>query len=296
MEWALPFFPAMSTPFTAHLYAPLTQARAKCLQNPRKTLGTKLESRLPQKPMPTQAKPCSADMAIHILRLLGCLCAWLYCIAHGYPAPSALFAAFLFFAAFALMHDCTHRALHLPKILNELALSASAFLMLMSGQALRRTHLLHHARPLSQDDIEGAPARMPLARVLLLSPYFALQLRAAAFRADKGQGQARQCIEFIINIIVLILALALGNQALRISIALIIALQLSMALWAAYIPHNAPPWMSSAAALLSFSRSPIALSLAFHQEHHAHPNIPCGRLHTLQSKTQKPSHRDASGL
>ncbi|XYI03536.1 fatty acid desaturase [Sorangium sp. So ce1128] len=223
-------------------------------------------------------KPRVGDLALHIARISLCASGVALASRIDSAALAAAAGGSLFFAAFALMHDVAHGALRLPRRANEIALTLSAALMLMSGHALRIMHLRHHARPLAPDDIEGAPARLPLLRALLGAPLAAVALRAEAFRAAGPSGRRHQLAEAALNLASLALLLASRQPALLAVAATAASLQLTMAVWAAYIPHNAPAWMLAAARRLAFTRSPIALSLGYHERHHRIPSLPCSRL------------------
>lgn len=222
-------------------------------------------------------KPRLVDLALHLLRVGGSAASLALAPALG-PAPVAAAAIAVFFASFALMHDLAHGALRLPRRANEIALSAAGALLLMSGHALRVSHLRHHARCLAEDDPEGAPARWSLLRAALLGPAHSLALRAHAFRLAGPAGRRWQLAESALNTASLALLLASDSPALIAYALAALAAQLTMAVWAAHVPHNAPPWLLRAAALVARCGSIVALSLAYHERHHARPCLPCGRL------------------
>jgi fatty acid desaturase len=226
-------------------------------------------------------RPRFLDLWMHLARLS--LSAVVLAIAAraGEPALAAAASAALFFAAFAWMHDLAHGALRLPRWINEIALSLAGALMLMSGHALRLMHLRHHARPLAKDDVEGAPARLSLAQAIASAPRAALSLRISAFHAARARGRAWQAAEISLNAAAFALLIASGSPSLIAWASVAAALQLSMSVWAAHIPHNAPEWLLDAARALAFSRSPVAMSLAFHELHHRCPNLPCSHLARL---------------
>jgi fatty acid desaturase len=223
-------------------------------------------------------RPRLHDLALHLLRVAGCIAALALVSGLG-PIPAGLASVGLFFAAFALMHDLAHGALRLPRRVNEVALSAAGALMLMSGHALRRTHLLHHARCLAPDDYEGAPARWSFTRACLLSPAHAVGLRAYAFRLAGPGGRRWQLAETALNLACLVLIACLGIPALSVVAIVAVAAQLTMAVWAAHVPHNAPRRLAAAAAHAARLGSIVALSLAYHDLHHERPDVPCGRIH-----------------
>jgi fatty acid desaturase len=111
-----------------------------------------------------------------------------------------------------------------------------------------------------------------------MAPSAAIALRAAALRSAKRRGRRLQVAESAINAAAVVVALASESRALIAYVAVAAALQLSMAVWAAHIPHNAPRWLVAAAERLTFSGSPTALSLAHHELHHLRPDLPCGHL------------------
>jgi beta-carotene hydroxylase len=65
-----------------------------------------------------------------------------------------------FFTYGSISHDLVHRNLGLPRVWNEVFLSAIELLTFRSGHAYRVSHLHHHARFPAEDDLEGAAARM----------------------------------------------------------------------------------------------------------------------------------------
>lgn len=215
-------------------------------------------------------------MALSLLRLVAGLV--LLVLARTLPLQ-ALASAFLFFASFTVAHDLAHGAYRLPRHLNTFALSVAALPMLVSGHAMRIMHLRHHARPLAPDDVEGEGARHGFFRALLLGPRNMLTLRVAAFAAADARGRRRQTIEMAAVLGVVVLAATLPGAAwLRTHVVVALVLLATTSLWASHIPHHAPPWLASACARLAFLRSPVLLSLAFHERHHRHPRIPCADL------------------
>lgn len=228
-------------------------------------------------------RPRLFDLSLHLARISLAALGLALAAFHESSALGAGTSIALFFAAFALMHDAAHGALRLPRRANEIALAASGSLMLMSGHALRLMHLRHHARPLAESDLEGFPARLSLSRAALTAPLTSFALRLEALRSAGSRGRRVQLAESAGNALALALLLASQNPALIAAALVAVALQLFMGLWAAHIPHNAPAWLLAAARRLAFTRSPVALSLAFHVLHHLRPSIPCGRLAASRS-------------
>lgn len=221
------------------------------------------------------------DLALHLARI-GLAAATLALGERLHSAPLMVGAsALLFLGSFALMHDLAHGALGLPRRWNEAALSIAGALLGMSGHAIRRTHLRHHARTLAADDLEGRPARGGLLRAIATGPRAAIALRVAAMRSAGARGRRLQIAETAVNAISLAAMIASGVSALRIYAIVAILAQATMSAWASQIPHNAPPWLSRLAARLAVLGSPTLLSLAYHDLHHARPEVPCRGLSSV---------------
>ncbi len=221
------------------------------------------------------------DLSLHLARLA--LVGFLLFVAARCESLSlaVLASALGFFGSFALMHDLAHGALRLPRKWNEIALAAAGLLLLMSGHALRRMHHEHHAAPLGDDDLEGQPARGSFGRALLDGPRASIVLRVEAYRRAASRGRVWQSAETLASLVALALLVASSIPALRIYAAVAVALQLSMGVWAAHIPHNTPAWIVRLAEKLAWSGSPTVLALAYHERHHARPDVPCQRLASL---------------
>ncbi len=227
--------------------------------------------------MPRRNPIALGDIALHAARVAVFATA-LFVAAPRSLVCGAVASAALFFAAFALAHDLAHGALRLPRRVNAIALSAAAMGMLVSGHAMRIMHLRHHARPLADDDVEGEGARLSMLQAIAMGPRNAVALRVAAFRASRGRVRAWQIGESTFALALVLSSAAIGARALLVHVAVCVALQLTMNVWASHIPHHAPRWLTRFAERLAFTRSPLFLSLAFHDLHHERPAIPCQQL------------------
>lgn len=214
------------------------------------------------------------DLSLHGARVA--VCAGALALWPTLPGKVTLAGA-LFFALFALAHDLAHGALGLPRRWNARWLSIVALSMLMSGRAMRRMHLRHHARPLADDDFEGRGARRSLLGSLFASPFDALVLRLSAFHAAPPRERVVQLLETAGALAFLVAAWS-GPVSARAYAAVALTLQATTGLWAAHLPHHAPAFAVTLAERLAFLRSPTLLSLAFHERHHHAPRIPCHRL------------------
>ncbi len=215
-------------------------------------------------------------LTLHVARVA--LSSSVLVLAPSTPLRAAASVA-LFFASFSFSHDLVHGALGLPRRLNELAIGAAALPMLISGHAMRLMHLRHHARPLADDDVEGVGARLPLLHAAALGPWNAIELRVGAFRAARGwNGRAWQIGETAAGPLLLGVIARLRPDAMWAHLLTAVAMQVTLAVWASHVPHRAPPAIRRLAARLSVLRSPVLLSLAFHDRHHREPAIPRDQL------------------
>ena len=215
------------------------------------------------------------NLALHALRLTSLLAL----LASSPRVEIAVAAsAALFFASFAIAHDACHNALGLSRRANTVLLSVTGLLMLLSGHAMRRMHLRHHARPLTDGDLEGRGARTSALRALLSGPGNGLALRIAALRGARRHERIIQVLETLGGIAILSLAAATRWAPLATFVLVALALQMSMSLWASHITHHAPAWLVEVCKRFAFLRSPVLLSLAFHEVHHAMPSIACQDL------------------
>ena len=94
---------------------------------------------------------------------------------------AALGLSFLFFlTGLRIVHNAFHRALGLPRWMNEMVLWVMSLIMLGSMHAVRFNHLRHHRLMLGEEDVEGRSAAMPAWRALLFGPAFTVLLHSTA--------------------------------------------------------------------------------------------------------------------
>jgi fatty acid desaturase len=217
-------------------------------------------------------------MRTHVARLAAFAALLALAAAAGSLPAMLVCAAALWLAAFATAHDLVHDALGLGRHATDRALTLVSLVLLGSGHAMRVSHLLHHKRPLADDDYEGAAARGDLGRALALAPWWSIAARLRAFTLAGQRLRRRQLVEHALVLAALVLALASGLPVLRLYVAVASVAHVSAPVWAGRVPHRAPAWLLALAASLSWTGSPTALALAYHERHHARPHMPCARL------------------
>ncbi len=224
------------------------------------------------------------DLVLHLVRLGATGLAFGWAARVGSTGALVVLSVGWFLEVFALNHDTVHGAFGLPRRWHEAAVALGGLVMLQSGHGARRMHLRHHARPLAADDIEGAAVKGSFVRALAVTPWLALRYRVAAWQGAGRRGQAWQLAEHGLTVALAAGMLASGVHGLRVYVAVTAVLQVAMPLWAGRVPHHAPAWVARAAACLGWTRSPTALSLAYHALHHDHPAVPCQRLGELAAR------------
>ena len=223
-------------------------------------------------------RPRLLDLAAHLARLATSTLALALAARLQSTACMAVASALLFLEAFAFMHDLAHGSIRLPRWANEVALAFAGALLLMSGHALRRTHLVHHARTLADEDLEGRPARGSFFQALAGGPRAAVALRLHAYRGAGPRGRRWQAVETVVGLALGAVLLGSGRAALVVYALVALVAQATMGVWAAQVPHNAPAWLTRLAARLAWTGSSTMLSLAYHELHHERPGVPCRRL------------------
>jgi fatty acid desaturase len=215
---------------------------------------------------------------LSVFRLTLAAAALLAAGAMGRPGLALVSALALYLAAFSFTHDVMHGALGFGKRATDAFLFLGGLVMGLSGHGMRVLHLRHHARPLADDDVEGAGARVSLLGALALGPRNVARYRLESYRGANARGRRFQLAETLATVALTALALASRSIAGSAWAALNAVMQLTLAAWASNLPHQPPALLRAIALKLVWTRSPVVLSFAFHQEHHARPKVPCAEL------------------
>jgi len=173
----------------------------------------------------------------------------------------------------SVSHDLVHRTLGLPRWLNEPLLSAIELLTFRSGHAYRWTHLHHHARFPSADDIEGAAAAMPWWRALLDGITLQPRLWTAAIR-HRGPHRPWAIAESLL--IIGMLAAAAFQPATTVYALLVIAGSWIFPFVTSYLvhdPHGADE-LTQTRLFRGRMLSLVAFEHLYHLEHHLFPQVP----------------------
>lgn len=206
--------------------------------------------------------------------------AWLQCW-----IPALLLAMYLSFVTYgSISHDLVHRALGLPRPVNELFLTLIELLVFRSGHAYRLAHLQHHARFPHDDDVEGAAAKMSLARAILEGFIYVPRLTLWALR----RRQRTHLVVLAETTVAAILFIACFAVLPATPVPAIYATLTLMGTWVyplvtSYIPHNPAALSQLGQTRLFRGRvlAMLALQHLYHLEHHLYPQVPHHHWPTL---------------
>lgn len=187
----------------------------------------------------------------------------------------------------SVSHDLVHGTLRLGARANDVLLAVVELLGLRSGHAYRASHLFHHRRFPDPDDLEGAPARMGLARVLLEGPVYLPRLTVWAWRQARRHERAWIAAECaaIAAVIALALSLWLGGRTpvLAVYVGLVVAASWAFPFVFVYLMHDAAPESELFQTRAVRGRIVPALMLhhTYHLEHHLYPTVPARNWRAL---------------
>lgn len=199
------------------------------------------------------------------------------------PWASALPSFVFFLVGLRLVHDVFHRNLSLPRLANDVVLTAMSVLMLGSMHAVEWNHLRHHRLCLTDDDVEARSARMGGLGALLWGPVFPVTLHATALK--KASSRYRWWIGGDLMANCLWIAFVVGTpygDVFRWHVLWMGIGQCLTAFFAVWTVHHGCDRSGIIARTLRNPfKSAIAFDMFFHLEHHLFPKVPTCRLPTL---------------
>lgn len=239
----------------------------------------------------SQRKPALADLGLDLLRVSPAEKAIALVLPFGFAVtfliagwagwwPLAMLCAIgqCFFTYASVSHDLVHRTLGLPRWLNEWLLCLIEVISFRSGHAFRATHLQHHARYPSDDDIEGRAAALPWWQALATG--VTAQLRWWRWAVVRSRGAARRwmVLEGWVALLLLLLCLAAWpwTAVPAAYAAMNIAGSWIFPFMTSYMPHNphAPNALTQTRLFRGRVLGLLALEHLYHLEHHLYPQVP----------------------
>jgi fatty acid desaturase len=192
---------------------------------------------------------------------------------------------YFFLTGLRQSHNAQHYSMGLPRVVQDLVLFSLSVLMLSSMHAVQVTHMHHHRHCLADEDAEGATARLPWWRALLVGPLFPIRLHVAAWRQAKLNKRKWIAAELlVISGIILGVAFHPGLAAWHWHFSAMIVGECFTGFFAVWtVHHDCGPdevgrtqrgrWLNL-----------ISYSMFFHAEHHLFPAVPTCHLAVLAQR------------
>lgn len=196
-------------------------------------------------------------------------------------------ASFMFFlCALRLNHEAIHGNLGLRRWGDRLVLHALSFLMGASNNAVAYGHMLHHKHAMGPGDFEGKCGHMSFWQVLLYGPRFPFDVNREAWLGSGAAARRRIVVDWVLNGVMLSLALWVGGWLL-LHVAAITIAQCLTALFAVWITHQGTAESGIAARSQRGVLARLAYLMFYHREHHLFPKVPVHRLPTLAERLDR---------
>jgi len=204
-------------------------------------------------------------------------------LAHAGWYLLALPASFLFFlVGLRQVHNAYHYALGLSRRGSDWVMFALSVLMLGSMHAVQINHLEHHLHCLDENDVEGASARMPAWKAVLLGPLFPIRLHVNAWKKARSASFYWIVAELVTTVGLALAACAIPVPWFRYHVLAMAAGQCLTSFFAVWTVHhdcNQPgPFARTLRGLL---KNGVTYNMFFHVEHHLFPAVPTCHLPQL---------------
>ena len=230
----------------------------------------------------------SAEIGRELMLSLPWLLASLW-LARGRLYFLALPASFMFFlAGLRQVHNAYHYALGLGRRGSDWVMFALSALMLGSMHAVQINHLAHHRHCLTEDDVEGASARMPAWKAILSGPLFPVRLHRNAWRKARGASFRWIVAELMGTAVLTITAIAMPVAWLRYHVLAMAAGQCLASFFAVWtVHHDCERPGPFARTLRGFFKNGLTYNMFFHVEHHLFPAVPTCHLPQLAERLDR---------
>jgi fatty acid desaturase len=214
--------------------------------------------------------------------------------------PALVGSFFFFLAGLRVVHGAFHHTLGLPRWGDNFVQLLFSVLMLGSMHAVQFSHLRHHARCLSKDDVESKSARMSGWLALIFGFVFPVLLHWNALRHAKEPTRRWMAAELWANALWLWLAIhVMDDPVVRYHLGAMAAGQCLTAFFAVWTVHRGCHPSDNLARTL---RRPIVnfltMDMFFHVEHHLFPLVPTSQLPKLSARLDhvSPKYREMTVL
>lgn len=224
-----------------------------------------------------------AEVAVELLLGVPWLAASLWLAGRGWYVAAMPFSFMFFLAGLRQGHNAFHHTVGVGRRACDGILAGLSVLMLGSMHAVKFNHLRHHAHCMSEQDVEGASAKLPAWRALLGGPLFPLKLHAAALRGSRGRQRAWVIGELAANVLWVAVVFGLLHvPALRYHVIVMAIGQCMTAFFAVWtVHHDCDDSHFIARTLRDRLKNFASMSMFYHVEHHLFPQVPTCHLWRL---------------
>jgi fatty acid desaturase len=205
-------------------------------------------------------------------------------MAFGVLAVAAAFMLFL--TGLRQVHGGFHYSLGLSRPTTELVMYALSVVMLSSMHAIQVTHLHHHRHCLDEQDVEGALAKTPWWKALLLGPYFTVSIHWHGYRLASAKRKQRILIDFALLIAWGVLVFGVFDVfALKAHFLTMAVAQNWTGFFAVWTVHHGCDGSEVIARTQrGWLKNLISYDMFLHVEHHLCPAVPQPHLHVLSKR------------
>ena len=198
----------------------------------------------------------------------------------------ALPASFMFFlVGLRQVHNAYHYALGLGRRGSDWVMFALSVLMLGSMHAVQINHLEHHLHCLTEEDVEGASARMPAWKALMAGPLFPIRLHLNAWKKARGATFRWIVAELVISVGLVTAACAIPIPWFRYHVLAMGVGQCLTSFFAVWtVHHDCDQSGPFARTLRGLLKNGATYNMFFHVEHHLFPAVPTCHLPQLAAR------------
>ena len=230
----------------------------------------------------------SLEIAAELALPLPWLLASLWLAYHRWFALALPASFMLFLVGLRQVHNAFHRALGISRIAGDWLMFLLSAVMLGSMHAVEINHLDHHRHCLSEDDVEGASARLPAWKALLSGPLFPVRLHVNAWKKARGPKFRWILAELIVTLVMVGSALCFNVVWLRYHVAAMATGQCFTAFFAVWtVHHDCESEGLLARTLRGLLKNLVTYNMFFHVEHHLFPAVPTCHLPQLAARLDR---------
>jgi fatty acid desaturase len=204
----------------------------------------------------------------------------LYLYHSGHWIAGAFASFYFFLTGLRQSHGAQHYTLGIRRFWQNLILFVLSVLMLGSMHAVQVSHMHHHRHCLDENDTEGATARLPWWKAILIGPIFPVRLHRTAWQIGSRAQKSWIVAEIVAFAIAGVIGLFIPGPLRFHFSAMLIGECLTgfFAVWTVH--HHCDPRLfarTQRGRWINF----LSYNMFLHTEHHLFPIVPTCHLHRL---------------